>query len=246
MWSAGRKRARLYLGGHLALLQLPGQALISLAHSPTLPQAAVLQQLAQLAIERGQSLRRLKMDVDLGASLCRGAVLSASPSKRLASELSAGLQQELARQLPWPVQQCLLPSGTLHGSVCPVTTQALMRTLMAWAQSQQADLGVVQGLWTLVTQSQRAQAEQIQAIALLEPDGLVLYQTEGTALGASQTAAWHWEPAQNTNSSVQTIELALQQYRFNAQATAKFRFTVQANAGHELGLSAWAGHWSQA
>lgn len=246
MWSAGRKRARLYLGSHLALLQVPGQDLISLAHSPTLPQAAVLQQLTQLATERGQSLRRLKIDVDLGASLCRGALLSANPSKRLASELPAGLQQELARQLPWPAQQCLLPTGTYPGSVCPVTTQALMRSLMAWAQSQQADLGIVQGLWTLVTQSQRAQSEQIQAIALLEPDGMVLYQTGQTAPSASQTAAWHWDPAQNINPAAQAIELALQQYRFNAQATAKFRFTVQANTGHEPGLSAWAGHWSQA
>jgi hypothetical protein len=246
VWLAGPKRARLYLGGQLALLQIAGQELIQLAHAPTLPQAAVLEQLTQKLKARGASLQRLHIDVDLGATLCRGAVLSSTPLQLLGSELPDAIQQELAKQVPWPVQQCQLPSGLHDNSVCPVISQALFRSLQSWADAEHAELNSIQALWTLVTQSQRAQVAEISALALQEPDGVVLFRQAAVTSNLEPAPMWQWLPGTDSPDQDGSARKAIQHYGLDPTKTAHFKFVAQAHAGSEAGLQAWAGHWSPA
>lgn len=245
MWSVGRKTGRLYLGSRVALLQVSGHALVSLPHAPTLPLAAVLQQLALKSQQQGIDLSKTVLDVDLSASLCKGAVVPSTFDRLPASGLPPLLQQALATQLSWPPVQWVLPSGSLAAGVLPVTTQGLMRNLRDWQAAQNIKLGVVQPLWALVTQSSRARSISIKGLILKEPDGLTAFSGNEPKASNSRRAAWRFWPAQEATDHSQSLLNAVAALSLDSSNMAFFAFHFQANFANEPGLKAWADHWEQ-
>ncbi len=243
MWSVGRKHGRLYLGSRVALLQVAGHVLVMLEYPPTLPLSAVLQQLALKSKEQGIDLSRAALDVDLSAVLCKGLVVSSAFNPRDLAQLTSDTRQALTQQLPWPLDQWAWPSGTSSCGLMPVTTQGLMRNLLAWTTAQKIKLGMVQPLWALVTQSQRAKLDAIQSIALSEPDGWVVFSVNDRGNKLNQPALWHFLPSIDSNADVQKLSDGMAAHQLNQGKVATFLFHTKADSGEELGLKAWAGHW---
>ncbi|MFM9880350.1 MAG: hypothetical protein ACKVOO_08080 [Burkholderiaceae bacterium] len=243
MWSVGRKRGRLYLGSRVALLQVTGQALVMLEHPPTLPLSAVLQQLTLKSQQQGIDLRQAAFDVDLGASLCKGVVVPTSFNAYDAATLSPEMRQKLAQQLPWPADQWAWASGCAATGLLPMTTQGLMRNLLAWGDAQKIKLGFVQALWLLVTQSERARSDAIHGVVLTEPDGTVVFTESGAAQNNTEQANWHYSSHIETVGGTQRLHQLMSAHQLKDSTTVVFEFRSIADSGDEAGLRAWSGHW---
>jgi hypothetical protein len=239
--SVGRKRGRLYLGSRLALLQVAGHTLLTLEYPPTLPLSAALQQLALKSKQQGIDLNRIALDVDLSAGLCRGVVLPSGGSSFELASLSSEKRQAIAQQLPWPLEQCVWPSGSANSGLLPVTTQGLMRNLSAWTAAQKVSLSTVQALWAVVTQSQRAKPAAVQSVALAEPDGVVFARSASP----QRQAAWHFAARSETVTMEQKLQDAMTIHQMAKGTTAVFQFHANIGFGSEAGLDVWAGHWGQ-
>lgn len=246
MWSVGRKRGRLYLGSRIALLQVAGQSLVSLEHAPTLPLSAVLQQLASKGQQQGMDLSKLILDVDLSASLCKGIVVPASFNLSQVSSLPNNMQQSLSAQLPWPLEQWAWPSSSASGDLLPITTQGLMRNLRDWMEAQKIKMGMVQPLWALITQSNRARSSAIKSVELKEPDGITMMKVNESAQTAAPQAIWQFLPTQMIADDAHSLQNAKATLKSNQSEGADFQFQPKAGFTEEPGLKAWAGHWEQA
>jgi hypothetical protein len=246
VWSVGRRRGRLYLGSRVALLQVAEHALVILEYPPTLPLTAALQQLALKSKEQGIDLSSTMLDVDLSAALCKGVVLASSFNPRDLAKLTLEMRQELTQQLPWPLDQWAWPTGASASGLLPVTTQGLMRNLLAWATAQKIKLGVVHPLWILVTHSQRARSDSVQSIALSEPDGVVVFSVNDKGYQLNQQSSWHFLPSTDYTLNAQKLRDGIATIQADQSQAASFVFHVKAEASEELGLTAWTGHWRQA
>ncbi len=236
MWR--NRSAAMYLGRGLCLLQVNGQVLLRLEHSPTLPITAVLELLTERCKAIAINLSGLQLKIDLSAALCSGYILA-----NHSNPLTPVVRQQIAQTMRIPVSNLALRQCAAQPQLVAGTTQALINTLSAWAMRHRVKMHAVQALWSTVTHADRAKPSSIAAIILHEPDGATLF-SQGTP--ALVTPVWQYLANQQEVNLQDIQRQLLQAQGLQASQAAVFKFLAKEGHAGEPGLSAWPAHWEAA
>ncbi len=257
MWSVWPDRESLYLGTGLAMLQLPGKALLQLEFPATLPLADVLAQLDDKA-KRLSPSRPWRTEVYLSAALCQPVAFAVPDGIKKWAELEAVAQSHATRVWdlhPSEASEVVCVIDARRIGLAASMLRGTQQQLIAWSERFGGRQHSLAPLWALATQAPVCRASAVQCVSLSEPD--VLTGLDFSNPMRAQAVTWlgdphpqvrveqlvaEWrEPFRTQNTNVHDTAPHLPKPR-----SVHLRFGPQASAGsgNANGVpKRWATHW---
>lgn len=243
MWSVWSERVDVYLGTGLVLVQRPGMPLWTFEPPATLPLVDVLRHVDQ-ALDRGNA-KPWHLSVHLSAALCPPVAFVVPAGVKRHAEVLAIAQASAAHA--WNVQAeqaveivCSLDAG--HQGLAAAMLQGTHRVIAQWAAEHKGRLVSLRPLWTAATAAKACTDQQVECVALLEPDALTVLNLSPTGTASTKSGVGRYGPADALSSLAEMRDQADEAQPRTGVAMAFNREPTQNVWGQ--GPSAWAKHWS--
>lgn len=242
MWSVWSERVDVYLGTGLVLVQRPGMPLWTFEPPATLPLDDELRHVNQ-ALDRANA-KPWHLSVHLSAALCP-PVAFVVPKGVKRHEVRAIACASAAHA--WNVQAeqavevvCSLDAG--HQGLAAAMLQGTHRVIAQWAAQQKGRLVSLRPLWAVATAAKACADQQVECVALLEPDALTVLNLSPTRTAHTKSWVGRYWPADALSSLAEMSDQVDEAQPRTGVAMAFNREPTQ-NVWVQ-GPSAWAKHWS--
>lgn len=242
MWSVWSERVEVYLGTGLVLVQRQGVPLWTFEPPATLPLGDVLRQV-DLAQHRANA-KPWRLHVHLSAALCP-PVTFVVPAGVKRQEVRAIACASASHVWNVPAEHaaeivCSVDAG--NQGLAAAMLQSTHRLIAQWAAEHKGLLVSLRPLWAAATAAKACTDQQVECVALLEPDALTVLNLSPT--GTAYTKSWvgRYGPVDALSSLAEMSDQAAEAQQSTGVAMAFNREPTQ-NVW-VLGPSAWAKHWS--
>ncbi len=243
MWSVWCERVDVYVGTGLVLVQRPGMPLWTFEPPTTLPLADVLRQVDQ-ALDRDRA-KPWRLRVHLSAALCLPVAFVVPAGVKQYKEVLAIARASAAQAWDVSVEQaaeivCSLDAG--HQGMAAAMLQSTHRLIAQWAAEHKGWLVSLRPLWAAATAAKACTDQQVECVALLEPDALTVLNLSPTGTAATKSWVGRYGPADALSSLAELRDQVDEAQPLTGVAMAFSREPTQ-NVWVQ-GPSAWAKHWS--
>lgn len=243
MWSVWSERVDVYLGTGLVLVQRPGVPLWTFEPPATLPLADVLRQVDQ-ALDRDKA-KPWRLRVHLSAALCPPVAFVVPGGVERHAEMLAIAQASAAQA--WNVQaeqpvEIVCSLDARHQGLAAAMLQGTHRVIAQWAAEHKGRLVSLRPLWEAATAAKACAGQQVECIALLEPDALTVLNLCPTRTASTKSGVGRYGPADALSSLAEIRDQAEESTQRKGVAMALNREPTQ--SVWVQGPSAWTKHWS--